>query len=87
MESRRLSRRARRLTAVFVLALMCLGSAYAAYGSEADLPETETERQAGFHYMHDPRENPAAMKDIIVNPDAVYGFSPAPDSARLCRDR
>ena len=83
MESRRLSSRARRLTAVFVLALMCCGSAYAAYGSEADLAETETERQAGFHYMHDPEENPAAMKDIVVNPAAVYGFSPDPDSARL----
>ena len=45
--------------------------------------ETETEKQAGFHYVHDPRENAAAMKDIVVNPDAVYGFSPNPDSVRL----
>jgi len=32
-------------------------------------------------YEHDPRLNPAAMKDIIVNPDAVYGFSPSPDGS------
>lgn len=36
-----------------------------------------------FTYEHDPRDNPNAMKDIVVNPDAVYGFSPSPDSTRL----
>lgn len=29
-------------------------------------------------YIHDPRENPVAMRDIVENPDAVYGFSPSP---------
>ena len=38
---------------------------------------------SGFAYIHDPRENPAAMADIVENPDAVYGFSPNPESARL----
>ena len=38
---------------------------------------------AVFAYTHDPRENPEAMKDIIENPDAVYGFSPDPESQRL----
>ena len=37
----------------------------------------------GFTYVHDPRENAAAMADIIENPDAVYGFSPDPASTRL----
>ena len=36
-----------------------------------------------FAYVHDPRENPEAMADIIENADAVYGFSPNPDSRRL----
>ena len=36
-----------------------------------------------FAYVHDPRENPAAMEDIIEDADAVYGFSPNPESARL----
>lgn len=44
---------------------------------------SETETEYGFHYIHDPGDNPAAMKDIVVNPDAVYGFSPNPDSVRL----
>ncbi len=34
-------------------------------------------------YIHDPRDNPEAMKDIVYNPDAVYCFSPSPDSVRL----
>ena len=36
-----------------------------------------------FMYIHDPRENAAAMADIIDNPEAVYGFSPDPASTRL----
>ena len=43
----------------------------------------ESESVIGFSYEHDPRDNPNAMRDIIVNPDAVYGFSPSPDSTRL----
>lgn len=34
-------------------------------------------------YEHDPMENPKAAEDIVVNPDAVYGYSPNPDSTRL----
>ena len=38
------------------------------------------EAQSGpFRYLHDPRLNSRAMEDIVVNPDAVYGFSPSPD--------
>ena len=46
--------------------------------------ETEPQPQDGvFAYVHDPRENPEAMADIVENPAAVYGFSPNPDSTRL----
>lgn len=46
--------------------------------------ETDTQpKNVPFTYEHDPRENPAAMEDIVENPDAVYGFSPNPESARL----
>lgn len=34
-------------------------------------------------YTHDPRINERAMEDIVVDPNAVYGFSPDPDSKRL----
>ena len=40
-------------------------------------------KDGGFTYAHDPRENPQAMEDIIENPNAVYGFSPDPQSERL----
>ena len=39
--------------------------------------------KAAFQYVHDPRTNPEAMKDIIEDPDAVYGFAPSPESERL----
>ena len=38
---------------------------------------------AVFAYVNNPADNPKAMADIVVNPDAVFGFSPSPDSARL----
>ena len=31
----------------------------------------------GFAYVHDPRNNPYAMADIVVNPEAIYGFAPS----------
>lgn len=36
-------------------------------------------------YEHDPMDNPVAAEDIVVNPDAVYGYSPNPESKRLGR--
>ena len=52
---------------------------------ELDAPYDEgSEIPAAFQgYVHDPMQNPNAAKDIIVNPDAVYGYSPSPDSVRL----
>ena len=34
-----------------------------------------------FRYAHDPRLNPKAMADIVVDPTAVYGFAPSPDGS------
>ena len=31
----------------------------------------------GFRYQHDPRENAAAMRDIVADESAVYGFRPS----------
>jgi len=42
-----------------------------------------TGKKTDFKYEHDPLENPKAMEDIIVDPYAVYGFSPNPESDRL----
>ena len=38
---------------------------------------------AACSYTHDPMQNPKAAADIIVDPDAVYGYAPNPDSVRL----
>jgi len=38
---------------------------------------------AASYYIHDPMENPKAAADIVVDPNAVYGYAPNPDSTRL----
>ena len=58
-----------------------LALAEAAVPSVTVAPEENTEQ--GFSYVHDPRKNPEAMKDIVENADAVDGFSPNPESTRL----
>ena len=63
------------------LALLLSASFILAAGSAAGAEAAAEKRP--FAYEHDPRLNPNAMKDIVVNPDAVYGFSPSPDSPRL----
>ena len=30
-----------------------------------------------FHYLHDPRDNPRAMEDIVEDETAIYGFRPS----------
>ena len=69
-----------------ILCVCMLGTAASfAEESAASRPSAETtDRQAGaFAYVHDPRNCPAAMADIVENQDAVYGFSPDPQSVRL----
>ena len=86
------------ISLLLVLAIIfCSGIAAAENGSyhgpeqegtseskKAEREGTELQSQDGpFAYIHDPRENDEAMADIIENPDAVYGFSPDPESPRL----
>ena len=62
------------LVLAFMLSIVVFSTfAYADTGTE----------EAAFVYEYDPRDNPEAMKDIVENPDAVYGFSPDPASERL----
>ena len=42
-----------------------------------------TTAYAESYYIHDPMQNPKAAADIIVDPNAVYGYAPNPDSKRL----
>ena len=49
-------------------------------GSSQELVGSDDEPEpTSFTYRHDPRENPSAMRDAVVNPNAPYGFSPSPD--------
>ncbi len=50
---------------------------------ESETQNTPQSTGSTFTYIHDPRENPEAMADIVENPDAVYGFAPDPNSKRL----
>jgi len=49
-------------------------------GEGSAMPESGAK---DFSYAHDPKDNPSAMRDAVVNPDAVFGFSPNPESTRL----
>lgn len=68
-------------TVLTIFMLILLGCSQVCAAKAESLQDSLEE--AGFQYIHDPRENPAAMKDIVANPEAVYGFSPNPDSERL----
>lgn len=62
----------------FLLAVvMVVGGSVSAF---AAVPATGEYRCV---YTHDPRINAKAMEDIVVNPKAIYGFSPDPNSTRL----
>ena len=67
----------RTLTALILTILVALCS------TGARVPALATDTEAKFSYEHSPLYNPKAMADIIENPDAVYGFSPRPDSGSL----
>ena len=58
------------------------GAGTAEAGSTAEAAETGSSA-AKKGYIHDPMENPKAAQDIIVNREAVYGYSPSPLSTRL----
>ena len=65
----------KKITALLLIMALCLAAVFGFAAAE--------EEKEPWHYIHNPAENPNAMKDIIINPDAVYGFSPDPESTRL----
>lgn len=73
MNRNHIQRTGPRLLALMLI-LCLLGATLPAYAAES-------EEKTAFRYWHDPRLNSSAMADIIVNPDAVYGFSPSPDGS------
>ena len=75
---RKKTRLVKRIPALLAAVLLAV-SVLPAYVSA----DTETDEPEEWVYEHDPMENPVAAADIVVNPDAVYGYSPNPDSKRL----
>ena len=59
-----------KLLSVIIIALIAL--------SIVPVYAADTAESAAFHYQHDPRLNLRALEDIIIDPAAVYGFSPSP---------
>ena len=72
----------KRVLCRIIAAVLCL-LIMTACGAKPEHEADTQSKDAPFVYEHDPRENPAAMEDIVENPDAVYGFSPDPESQRL----
>ena len=63
---------------VVLVVLLALGLVALPALAEATSEEVTGAAETEFTgYEHDPRENPTAMRDIVENPDAVYGFSPS----------
>jgi len=66
-----------------LLTLILLGFVMCFSLTPAVFAEENPSGEKGYTYEHDPMDNPNAAKDIVRNPDAVYGFSPSPNSERL----
>ena len=66
---------------IITLMIVALASSLASPITAKAAPQESTEYTCV--YTHDPRINASAMEDIVVNPSAIYGFSPDPNSKRL----
>ena len=74
----------KRFISSLLLILMVISMITGCAPKKDEIPQDEQSNENSvYRYVHDPRENPEAMKDILENPDAVYGFSPDPESTRL----
>lgn len=69
----------RHMISVFLVCLILLNLAFDTRAFAADFAD-RTEyvvSQAAFAYVHDPSKNPVAMKDIVKDDTAIYGFRPS----------
>ena len=63
------------ILALTILVMTAFSSAAAA--AEISSDAVMTGDGGGFVYQHDPTDNPTAMKDIVRDENAVYGFRPS----------
>lgn len=86
----------KRLAIISVAVTLMFGSVITVYAEENASQNTEADSQETAIasdeligdkykccYTHDPRRNIKAMEDIVVNPEAIYGFVPDKKSVRL----
>ena len=78
-----LLRRVRAIPIVMLALLVALAPAQVPLALRAATAEEAPASASSFAYKHNPIYNAKAMADVVVNPDAVYGFSPNPDSGSL----
>ena len=52
-------------------------------GEEADKANADGDKKTKFTYKNNPMNNSSASKDIVKNQNAVYGYSPNPQSERI----
>ncbi|MCR4922915.1 MAG: hypothetical protein K5931_02770 [Lachnospiraceae bacterium] len=82
------------LTVLLAGVMFVTGSSYPVFAGEtkasspviyqtATKDQFSSQRYTGFKYAHNPLLNPKVLKDVIVDPDSIYGFSPNPFSDRL----
>ncbi len=67
---------------LFIMTAIPVSAADAVY-TTATPDQWMPQRYTGFTYQHNPMLYEKAVKDIVINPDAIYGFSPDPCSDRL----
>ena len=65
---------------VTMIMCVCLSALAEEEPDNTAVPDTKGKP---FAYNNDPMKDPDTAKDIIVNPKAVYGYSPNPESKRL----
>ncbi len=72
-----------------IVALVMLFAGTTSVAAAAKVYSTATpdqwlpQKYTGFAYSHDPMRDSRAAKDIIVDENAIYGYSPNPESERL----
>ena len=71
------------IISILLMTAVLLSTSFAANATD-NVPDEHgygtayNEAVTSFHYQHDPRLNPKALADAMIDPSAVYGFSPSP---------
>ena len=81
-------KRIKKAVAVMITGLLLASNVLPVFAAErvyntATPDQWMPQKYTGFTYSHDPMSDSRAAKDIIADDNAIYGYSPNPDSTRL----